>query len=203
MRGLGYLLWGGLVAVNETINQQFAAIFNQYGDFVYTIALALLNNAQDAEDAVQEVFMRVYRAQDQFDAAQGSMEQWLHTILLNYCRDRWRKRRLLSIPISLLAHRFNDKDGNTGDWENAVARAGVQNSGETRPDVAVLHREMQSEVWAAVNQLTEKLRRVVVLRYYLGLSGEEVADVLGLPLGTVYSRLHHARIELQKLLRQG
>jgi RNA polymerase sigma-70 factor (ECF subfamily) len=191
-----------VLVVNETTaEQQFDAIFSQYGDFVYTIALALLNNVQDSEDAVQEVFMRVYRSLGSYDEVQGSMEQWLHTILLNYCRDKWRKRRLFSIPISLLARNYNGKDDREGDWENVLARAGNAISHEPTPDVAALRHEMQSELWAAINQLDERLRRVVVLRYYIGLSGTEVADTLGLPEGTIYSRLHHARSELQKLLK--
>lgn len=101
---------GTIFVVTDDIQQQFDVVFRQHCDFVYTLARALLKNEQDAEDAVQEVFIRVYRYRGSYDEVQGSMEQWLHTILLNYCRDRWRKRNLLSIPFSLLASNYNGRD---------------------------------------------------------------------------------------------
>lgn len=185
-----------LVASSPT-DQQFNLVFNQYGGFVYTIAQALLKNRQDAEDAVQEVFIRVYRSLHNYDEVKGSMEAWLRSILLNYCRDKWRKRSFLSIPLSLLAH---NRDGEEGNWEEVLSNAGDTSNEEGRPDMALLRQESENELWAAVNSLSEKLRRVVVLRYYMGLSDNEVAETLGLPKGTIHSRLHAAHLRLQTLL---
>lgn len=185
--------------VSSTTDQQFDVVFNQYGGFVYTIALALLKNRQDAEDAVQEVFIRVYRSLQNYDEVRGSMESWLRTILLNYCRDKWRKRSFLSIPISLLASR---DDGEEGNWEEALGNVGGRSGDESGPDMSLLRRESNDELWAAVNSLSEKLRRVVVLRYYMGLSDNEVAETLDVPKGTVFSRLHAAHTRLQQLLAE-
>lgn len=186
--------------VSSTTDQRFDVVFNQYGGFVYTIAQALLKNRQDAEDAMQEVFIRVYRSLHDYDEIKGSMEGWLRAILLNYCRDKWRKSRWVSIPISLLAH---DRDGEDGNWEEALGNAGGISNQEAGPDMTLLRRESEDELWAAVNSLSEKLRRVVVLRYYMGLSDNEVAETLGLPKGTVFSRLHAAHLRLQALLTPG
>ncbi len=186
--------------VSSTTDQQFDLVFNQYGGFVYTVAQALLKNRQDAEDAVQEVFIRVYRSLHNYDEVKGNMEAWLRAILLNYCRDKWRKRSFLSIPISLLAH---NQDGEDGNWEEALANAGGISNQEAGPDMTLLRRECEDELWAAVNSLSEKLRRVVVLRYYMDLSDNAVADTLGLPVGTIYSRLHAAHRRLQALLYPG
>jgi RNA polymerase sigma-70 factor, ECF subfamily len=188
------------LVVSSTTDQQFDLVFNRYGGFVYTVAQALLKNRQDAEDAVQEVFIRVYRSLDNYDEIKGNMEAWLRAILLNYCRDKWRKRSLLSIPISLLAH---NQDGEDGNWEEALANAGVVSNQEAGPDMTLLRREREDELWVAVNSLSEKLRRVVVLRYYMDLSDNEVAETLGLPKGTIYSRLHAAHLRLQALLNPG
>ncbi len=188
------------LVVSSTTDQQFDLVFNRYGGFVYTIAQALLKNRQDAEDAVQEVFIRVYRSMDHYDEIKGSMEGWLRAILLNYCRDKWRKRGFLSIPISLLAHNQDDGDGN---WEEALGNAGGISKQEAGPDMTLLRRESEDELWTAVNSLSEKLRRVVVLRYYMDLTDNEVAETLGLPKGTVYSRLHAAHQRLQALLNPG
>lgn len=186
--------------VSSTTDQQFDLVFNRYGGFVYTIAQALLKNRQDAEDAVQEVFIRVYRSLHDYDEMKGNMESWLRAILLNYCRDKWRKRTLLSIPISLLTH---NQDGEDGNWDEALANAGGVGNQEAGPDMTLLRREREDELWAAVNSLSEKLRRVVVLRYYMDLSDNEVAETLGLPKGTIYSRLHAAHLHLQALLASG
>jgi RNA polymerase sigma-70 factor (ECF subfamily) len=183
--------------VSSTTDQQFDVVFNQYGGFVYTVAQALLKNRQDAEDAVQEVFIRVYRSLHNYDEIKGSMESWLRTILLNYCRDKWRKRGLLSIPMSAFTHERNGEEGN---WEEALGNAGGASNPVAGPDLTLLRHESEDEIWAAVNSLSEKLRRVVVLRYYMGLSDNEVAETLGLPKGTVFSRLHAAHLRLQALL---
>ncbi|PZS00779.1 MAG: hypothetical protein DLM69_05870 [Candidatus Chloroheliales bacterium] len=186
----------GLVLTTDT-DQQFELIFNRYGSLVYAMAKTLLNNEQDAEDAVQEVFIRVHRALDSYDAGGGSIEGWLRTILLNYCRDKWRRRGFLSIPMSVFAR---SHEGEEGSWEEALGRVGGHSDEDSAPDADLLRREDQSELWAAVNRLSEKLRRVVVLRYYMGMSCSEVADALGVPPGTVYSRLDAARSELLRLL---
>ncbi len=186
-----------IIVVSSDTDQQFEVVFNQYGGFVYTIALALLKNRQDAEDAVQEVFIRAYRALPNYDAVKGSIETWLRSILLNYCRDRWRKRSLLNIPISLFAR---DSEGEEGDWDEALGRTGAHTDERDAPDITTLRRESEDELWSAVNQLTDKLRRVIVLRYYMGLGDNEVADLLGVPKGTIYSRLHAAHTRLQMLL---
>ncbi len=184
---------------SDSTQQQFDTLFAEYGDFVYANALALLKNPQDAEDAMQEVFIRVYRGLHHYDEAQGSMQAWLRAILLNYCRDKWRKRKLFNISFSLLTH---NPDGEERDLDDALAHLGGEAAHAPAPDLALLRRESNTELWNAVNRLDEKLRRVVVLRYFMGISGNKVAELLGLPEGTVYSRLHHARVALQRWLKQ-
>lgn len=191
--------WGKSLAQTTDTDQQFEHIFNRYASSVYVMAKTLLHNAQDAEDAVQEVFIRVQHSLNNYDPQGGSIEAWLRTILLNYCRDRWRKKSFLSIPLSLLAQ---SKDGQEGSWEEALGRANSLNNGDSAPDAELLRREDNSELWAAVNRLSEKLRRVVVLRYYMEMSCSELAATLGLPLGTVYSRLDAARTELEQMLKR-
>lgn len=189
--------WGTSLVATNSADRQFDHIFDRYGGFVFTIALALLKNRQDAEDALQEVFIRVHRAMHTYDEEQGNMEGWLRTILLNYCRDRWRKKSLLTTPFGSFGRNHNDEEDNV---EEALGRAGAYSDEGDAPEQRLLQQEGRDEIWLAVNSLSEKLRRVVVLRYYIGLSCNEIADTLGTKEGTIHSRLHAARTELQRLL---
>lgn len=132
----------------------------------FRLAGLLLGNAADAEDATQEAMLRAWRSADSLrDPAR--VDAWLDGILVNICRDRLRRRKVVRF-ISLA-------DGVAGP-----ARDQFQ---------AVLDRD---EVVRAMRDLDADQRIVVVLHYWGGLTLEGIADRLGWPVGTVKSRLHHA-----------
>jgi RNA polymerase sigma-70 factor, ECF subfamily len=132
----------------------------------YRLAGLLLGNAADAEDATQEAMLRAWRSADSLrDPAR--VDAWLDGILVNVCRDRLRRRKVVRF-ISLA-------DGVAG-----TARDQFQ---------AVLDRD---EVVRAMRDLDADQRIVVVMHYWGGLTLEGIADRLGWPVGTVKSRLHHA-----------
>ncbi len=157
--------------------EAFAALFHQYKNLVYKTAYLMLDSADEAEDVLQEVFLQVYRSLPTFDPSKGTFTTWLYRITVNHCLSRRRKRRLLMVslekvpPLALTEHSsFQDRL----EDEEAVRRA--------------------------LSRLSEKLRAVVVLRYYLELSYAEIAQILNIPVGTVKSRLDLALKTLGKEL---
>lgn len=162
----------------QTSNEErFAVLFHQYKNLVYRTAYLILGDADEAEDALQEVFFQVYKALPTFDPAKGAFTTWLHRITVNRCLSRQRKHRLSSVPLDRAA---------------PSSFAGSPTDSRSLEDEEVLRQ--------ALGRLSEKLRAVVVLRYYLDLSYAEIAQVLDIPVGTVKSRLDLALRTLRREL---
>ncbi|MFZ6027075.1 MAG: RNA polymerase sigma factor [Chloroflexota bacterium] len=155
----------------------FTELFTIHEARVYRLALTILYDSMDAEDAVQDVFLRVFRNIGTY-RGQASFTTWLTAIVVNTCRDKLRRRKLRQ-TFSL-------------DW---LYR---QPTSQT-PDIAetIEERWRKETVWAKVAQLDEAYRLPVILFYHEGLNADEVAHVLDLSVQNVYSRLNAAR----KLLR--
>ncbi len=163
----------------------FADLFHQYKNLVYRTAYLLLGDAQAAEDALQEVFVKVYRSLNTFDPEKGAFTTWLRRITVNHCLNVRRKRWLVS-SLEDLASKLSPS---------------VATPQPLLPEELVISQEQVETVWQAVQHLSLPLRVVVVLRYYQELPYQEIAQVLDIPLGTVKWRLHEAlktlRAELQ------
>ena len=147
---------------------------------VFRLAYRLTGNAHDAEDLTQEVFVRVFRSLDKYTP--GTFEGWLHRITTNLFLDQARRRSKI---------RF---DALGEDAEDRLASRGVT------PDTAVLEGIFDDDVESALAALPPDFRAAVVLCDIEGLSYEEIADVLGLKLGTVRSRIHRGRSMLRQAL---
>ena len=157
-------------------------LIKRYQDYVYRLCYLVMRNEQDAEDMAQETFIRAFRALPRFEIREGtSFEAWLYRIAVNCCRSRMRRRWYQVLP-----------------WPSPAPQI-IANS-EVQPEHAVLQGERRNEILEAINSLGEKHRLVVILRYYAGFSNEEIARTLGIPSGTVRSRLHTARQRLKGLL---
>jgi len=166
----------------------FEQIFTQYSDYVYRLAVAVLGDQAEAEDAVQEVFLRVYRALEHYDPQKAGLSTWLYQITLNYCRSRLRWRRVRAV--------FQQK------VKEEVARPDTVPT--PHPEEQVLQSELRQIIWQGINKLKEGYRLVLILHYYMDMPASEIATVLQIPEGTVYSRLHNARRRLREYLkRQG
>jgi len=147
---------------------------------VYRLAYRLTGNRHDAEDLTQEVFVRVFRSLSSYTP--GTFEGWLHRITTNLFLDGARRRARI---------RF---DALTDDAESRIP------SRAQTPDHAVMDGLFDADVEAALSDLSPDFRAAVVLCDIEGLSYEEIADVLGLKLGTVRSRIHRGRGMLRKAL---
>src|SRR5512145_1073958 len=161
----------------------FAALYRHYGTTVLRTAYAILGDMNLAEEVVQEVFIRIHRYLDRYQAERGVFAAWIYRITVNEClkiRQHW--WRWFSLT--------ND--------ESHAARSSTLES----PLEAALIGEEQRRVWQAIQQLSLKLRVVVVLRYYQDMSYADIAQILECPIGTVRSRLNAAHTQLQKILKE-
>lgn len=147
----------------------FAALFEQYKNLVYRTACQMTGSEREAEDVLQDVFVKVHRSLSSYDASRGAFTTWLHRITVNECLNRGRKRRPDPLPPDEVAATHN---GRSPSPERAL--------------------ETHQTVRTALGVLSGKLRAVVVLRYGWDMTYEEIGDVLGIPIGTVKSRMYAA-----------
>jgi RNA polymerase sigma factor (sigma-70 family) len=155
-------------------------VARKYGAFLYSVAYRLTGNQDDAADLVQEVLLRVRRGLASYRP--GSMEGWLSRITTNVFLDEMRRRRRR--PVEALP---DDPD---------------QGLPSTAPaDEVLAGQGLSGDVQAALLRLPDEFRAAVVLCDVVGLSYAEIASTLGVPLGTVRSRIHRGRGLLREALR--
>jgi len=152
-----------------------------YQGAVYRLALSILDDSNDADDATQEVFVAALRAIESF-RGNASFKTWLFSITVNVCRTRLHRQK------------------RRGSLQQILQSLFAQN--QAHPENEAIQSESDSALWQAVHALDEKHRIPVILRYYHDLSVNEIAETLGVPVGTVHSRLNHARERLRALLKE-
>jgi RNA polymerase sigma-70 factor (ECF subfamily) len=163
----------------------FRALIDKYGDSIFNLAYRMTGNPADAEDLAQEAFVQAYSRLADFRLG-SRFHPWLYTIALNLCRNHLRRKAVLRW-VSLERDRHDDVP------RDLPAPA-------YNPEEALLDAEAERRLHQAVAALPMKYREVFVLRQSEGLSYEEIADVTGLPMGTVEVRLFRARRLLLKAL---
>ena len=156
----------------------------------YNLAFCLLRSRADAEDAVQDGYLRAYRALHQLQGA--SIRPWLLTIVRNVCYRRLQERRRAGNIVSL--------DEALGSRAGTAAIEAHLAAPQISPEHAAIRASDHNLLAAALDQLPPAFREVIVLRELEELSYQEIADVIGAPAGTVMSRLSRARSELRALL---
>jgi RNA polymerase sigma-70 factor (ECF subfamily) len=155
---------------------------------MYSSAYRLTRNAADAEDLVQETYLRAYRGFHQFQPG-TNLKAWLYRILMNTFINSYRKRQREPQTIS---------EDEIEDWYlySRMARGGTEPSAET----TVIESLPDEDVQDALAALPEQFREAVMLADVEGFSYKEIADIMGVPIGTVMSRLHRGRKALEKAL---
>ncbi len=165
-------------------------LVTDYQRMVYQLGLHLLGDAQEAMDLSQEVFLRVFRTLAQF-RGQSSLRTWIYRIVLNQAsnRQRWWRRRFKSYQVALDEH--VDVHGELSESRSFAM-----------PDQVLQQNETSARVWRALSDLPFDQRAAIVLREIDGLSYDEIAESLGIAVGTVKSRLARARLNLRGALRE-
>lgn len=160
----------------------FDELLTRHRDALYRFARWSLGAARDeAEDATQDILVEIYRSLPRFEG-RSRLRTWMFGLARNVCRQRRRAlRRTSSNPI---------QSADSGEALRDLPDRGMD------LDAAFERREIQEAVGLAIDRLSPEHRSVVLLRDIEGLSYEEIAGVLGIPLGTVRSRLHNARLSL-------
>jgi RNA polymerase sigma-70 factor (ECF subfamily) len=169
----------------------FADDAMQYTKQLYAAAMRMTRNPADAEDLVQETFLKAYRAYDSFTAG-TNLKAWLYRILTNTYINKYRKASRRPDEVDL---------GNVEDLY-LYRRIGSEESVEAArtTEDRVLDGLVESDIKKAVEALPENFRIPVLLADLEGLSYQEIADILDIPIGTVMSRLHRGRKAMQKAL---
>jgi len=186
---LGRLRAGAPEAVNELLHLFQGKIFN--------LAMSILKNESDAEEATQDVFMTVIRKADTFKG-NSALYSWMYRICVNTCLMRLRgKRRSDTVSIEEFMPVFTEEGMHASpmdDWSKEVERN-------------ALNQELGQMIRKYTDMLSEKYKVVFVLSDVEGLSNEETAQILGLTVPAVKSRLHRARLylreQLSRYLREG
>jgi RNA polymerase sigma factor (sigma-70 family) len=168
----------------------FSELMRRYQSHVDKVLYHLAPDWQDRADLAQEVWIRVYRNLQRLQEP-VKFRGWLSRIATNLFYDELRKRKRHATPISLDARRTLD-DGEM-DWDVASDAPG--------PVEDLSTREFQDQLQAAIADLPEVFRTTIVLREIEGLAYEEIAEMTGVSLGTVKSRIARARLRLQEQLQ--
>lgn len=193
----------------------FEALYDRYKDYIYRVAFSVLRNRAEAEDAVQETFLDLLKALPNYDVeGPAKFETWLYRVTLNRSRMRLRRKRPPSVEWEDLEEGLERLEvsgsrqvqGASAGSESVAVRHGPDGVSASDdmvgvgPERAVIDREDAVALWRAVDQLPDTHRLPVLLRYREGFSYEEIAEALGVQLGTVKSRLYHAHKKLQRYL---
>ena len=160
----------------------FTVLYDRYARVVYVMAIHLLGS-YEGEEAVQEIFLRLWHTAAQFDPARGIFRSWFLTLARNYLLDQLRRRNVEQQQTALQ------------DIEQVLENRADPAAGVAE---AAFARQRAYAVYQALAQLPPEQRRTVVLSYFGGLSQADIARRLGWPVGTVKKRM---RLALQKLRR--
>ena len=163
----------------------FTEILAAHRDRLYSTALYCLRNREDAEDVVQEAFLRLWRSAD--DVNPDKVPSWLTRVVHNLCIDKSRRDqtqlRRLGRPDTEAAHTLPTSSGAVADQENGLILA-----------------ERQQEILAALDTLSAESRSVMLLHYFQGQTLKEIGDTLGKSVSALKVRLHRARRSLYQVL---
>ncbi len=171
----------------------FESLVHQYQAPILNLLYRMIGSREEAEDLAQEVFVTVFKKIDMF-RGDSSLSTWIYRIATNHCRNR---QKYLSRRRYERTHAID-----VGVQEDSGMPQSMRTTAEiSRPDELVEGYQAERLIQRAMAELDEEQRLVLVLRDIQNVSYEEVSAITGLPLGTVKSRLHRARMSLKDKLK--
>ena len=171
----------------EGEDDAFGRIVRQWEKKVFNLAWRMLGNREDAQDVVQETFLSIFKSIRSLRDP-GSFATWLYKITLNHCRARLKSRSSRLLLNDIVSEQGED----SGGILNVIPSS--QNAGEAVETLDLVRK--------ALADLSEDHRTAIILKEYLGLSLEELAEVMNCPLSTAKSRLYHGLRGVQRNLKR-
>ena len=172
-----------IIGIKAGNKKALGQLVERHKKMAFRMALGLVGNKDDAYDISQEAFMRVYNSAGTFDERQPFLP-WFYTIIANLCRT-WLRRR--SSRESRMV---------------AIEDAPYLLADATTPESRLMKKELLGRLQQALLELSFEDREIITLQHFRGMSYDEIANLLGIPRGTVMSRLYYARKKLGKLMGQ-
>lgn len=178
----------GLKSGNE---QAFRELVEKYQDRAFSVAFGLMHDTEEAKDAVQESFIRVFKKVRSFKG-DSRFYTWYYRLLVNICLDAKRKRKLVS-ALSIFKPGYGSKE----------MEANMKVDSKEEPEEKLAVKETENKVWQSLELLSARERQVFELRHYQGFKLQEVADIMEIKLGTVKALLFHGVQKLKNNLKEG
>jgi RNA polymerase sigma-70 factor (ECF subfamily) len=169
-------------------NQAWESLLRNHNRKVYSLCYRFTGRTVEAEDLTQEIFIKVFQTLKSYDQQQGTFSTWLTRVARNHLVDHYRRTKRDRVTSSL------------DDEESSEVEA--RPSPEGSPMAGVESRERRQLLQDGLNKLSPDLREAVILRDLQDLDYEEIARVLGVPQGTVKSRINRGRLELARVLKR-
>ena len=164
----------------------FNQIVIRYKDRLLNFIYRFMNDIDKAEDLVQDTFLKLYTHKHSYKEI-AKFSTWLYTIAGNLAKTELRKiKRRKTFSVTDLSYE---------DQEFIISDV------DTGPDEDIISRNLEKNIQSALNELPNEFRTVIILRDIQELSYEEISSIIGVPLGTIKSRINRGRLKLQKLLR--
>jgi RNA polymerase sigma-70 factor (ECF subfamily) len=179
-----------LQRAKEGDRKAFEEIYQLYHRRIYNAVYGMLSDADDAQDVTQDVFIRLHDALPTLRADEA-FSTYLYRIALNLCRDRARRKKRV---------RFQSMDTPRTDSEGEVEPMEFPDLGKL-PEETIAGEELQRRVRQAVQNLSDDHKAVIVMHHFQGMEVNDIANILGVPTGTVKSRLARGRDQLHRKLR--
>ncbi|MFC5590852.1 RNA polymerase sigma factor [Sporosarcina soli] len=160
--------------------QSYAHIINKYKNPLYATILRMTKNPHDAQDLVQEAFIKVYEQLGKYDQT-GSFSSWLYRVAINHCMDEFRKKRYKMKQIEI--------------------EEGTMICADT-PELLFFKNEESRRLERLIATLPEDERVIILLRYVNELSYQEIGDLVDVSLATVRNKLHRAKKKLREIVKR-
>ncbi len=171
----------------EGDNSAWVDLVGAYTRKIYNLCYRFTGRSQDAEDLTQEVFIKVFQTLHSYDPVQGTFLTWLNRVARNHLVDHYRRTK---------------KDRLTSSLDEELTTLAEKPSAEQGPGGRIASREVKEQLQVALNQLSPDLREAVILRDLHDFDYQEIAQILGVPQGTVKSRINRGRLELASVLKR-
>ena len=169
----------------------YRPLVERYQSRLFGMVVGMVRDGEDARDIVQMSFVKAYQSLNSF-RIDSSFYTWLYRIAMNLAIDHCRKHKRRKTSSFEEAVAARDEDGTIAEQHH-----------EESPARALARKELHERIYRALDEIPEDMREAVLLREVEGLSYKEIADRMGIPEGTVMSRLFYARKKLQSLLKSG